>query len=47
MAEDKLSAEDLITRVAKPEQCLDIYTMLADKVGEEQALGVLFDWQQT
>jgi threonine dehydrogenase-like Zn-dependent dehydrogenase len=42
MSEDKLPIEDLITHVAKPEQCLEIYTMLADK--PQNVLGVLFEW---
>ena len=42
MSEGKLTAEDLVTHVAKPEECLDIYTMLADN--PEDTLGVLFDW---
>lgn len=42
MSEGRLTAEDLITHVAKPEQCLDIYTMLADR--PQRALGVLFEW---
>ena len=46
MAEGNLPSEDLATHVAKPEQCQDIYTMLADRPGEAQALGVLFDWQE-
>ncbi len=42
MSEGKLTAEDLITHVAKPEECLDIYTMLADN--PKEALGVVFEW---
>ena len=42
LSEGRLTAEDLITHVARPEQCLDIYTMLADR--PQQALGVLFEW---
>lgn len=42
MAEGQLPVEDLVTHVAKPEQCQEIYTMLADK--PERALGVLFEW---
>ncbi|NOZ21730.1 MAG: zinc-binding alcohol dehydrogenase [Planctomycetes bacterium] len=42
MSEGKLTAEDLITHVAKPEDCLDIYTMLADN--PEDTLGVVFQW---
>lgn len=44
MAEGKLPAEDLITHVAKPEDCLDMYTMLADN--PQGALGVVFEWGQ-
>ncbi|MEW6355377.1 MAG: zinc-binding alcohol dehydrogenase [Planctomycetota bacterium] len=42
MSEGKLTAEDLITHVARPEDCLDIYNMLADNPAD--ALGVVFDW---
>jgi threonine dehydrogenase-like Zn-dependent dehydrogenase len=42
LREGRMTAEDLITHVAKPEQCLDIYTMLADK--PERVLGVVFEW---
>ena len=42
LSEGRLTAEDLITHVVKPEQCLDIYTMLADR--PQQALGVVFEW---
>jgi len=42
MGEGKLPAEDLITHVAKPEDCLQIYNMLADN--PQGALGVLFEW---
>lgn len=44
MAEKKLSAADLITHIAKPEQCHEIFTMLADHPMENNALGVVFDW---
>ena len=47
----RLTAEDLITHVAKPEQCDDIYTMLALNESRsgladrpQQALGVVFEW---
>ncbi|MDA0745105.1 MAG: zinc-binding alcohol dehydrogenase [bacterium] len=43
MAENKLPVEDLITHVAKPEQCQDIYTMLADD--PRDVLGVVFEWE--
>lgn len=43
MAEDKLPVEDLITHVAEPEQCQEIYTMLADDPAA--ALGVVFKWK--
>ena len=42
MGEGKLPVEDLVTHVAKPEQCQEIYTMLADK--PERVLGVVFEW---
>ncbi len=42
LAEGRMSAEDLITHLVKPEQALEIYTMLADR--PQQALGVLFAW---
>ncbi|MBN1672186.1 MAG: zinc-binding alcohol dehydrogenase [Kiritimatiellae bacterium] len=42
MAEGRLTGEDLITHVAKPEDCLEIYTMLADN--PKEALGVVFEW---
>ena len=38
----KLPVEDLITHVAKPEQCQETYTMLADNPRE--VLGVVFEW---
>ena len=43
MNEGKLNAEDLITHVAKPDECLKIYNMLADNPRE--ALGVVFNWK--
>ena len=42
MGEGKLPVEDLVTHLAKPEQCQEIYTMLADR--PERALGVVFEW---
>lgn len=42
MSEGKLTSEDLVTHVAKPEECQKIYDMLADR--PQQALGVLFQW---
>jgi threonine dehydrogenase-like Zn-dependent dehydrogenase len=45
MADGRLSAEDLATHVAAPEECQDIYTMLADNPQESKALGVLFNWK--
>ena len=42
MSNGRLPVEDLITHVAKPQQCQDIYTMLADR--SQNALGVLFEW---
>jgi len=42
MAQGELPTDDLITHVCKPEQCQEIYTMLAEK--PERVLGVLFDW---
>lgn len=43
MADGRLPVEDLITHTAAPEQCLEIYQMLADHPG--RALGVVFDWR--
>ena len=42
MGSGKLPVEDLITHVARPEQCQEIYTMLADD--PRNVLGVLFEW---
>jgi len=42
MDEGRLTSEDLITHVAQPEECLDIYNMLADN--PQGALGVVFEW---
>jgi threonine dehydrogenase-like Zn-dependent dehydrogenase len=42
MGEGILQVEDLLTHVVRPEQCQEIYTMLADK--PDRVLGVLFDW---
>jgi len=42
MDEGRMTAEDLITHEAKPEECLDIYNMLADN--PQGALGVVFKW---
>jgi len=42
MSEGRLTVEDLITHIVKPEQCQEIYTMLADR--PQNVLGVLFDW---
>ena len=42
MDEGRLPAEELITHVAKPEECLDIYNMLADR--PQGSLGVVFEW---
>lgn len=42
MAAGRLPVEDLVTHVARPGQCHDIYTMLADRPGA--ALGVVFEW---
>jgi 2-desacetyl-2-hydroxyethyl bacteriochlorophyllide A dehydrogenase len=42
MAQGKLPIEDLITHTAKPEDCQDIYTMLAHT--PQDALGVVFEW---
>lgn len=44
MASGKLPVEDLITHVAQPEECQEIYTMLADN--PKEALGVVFDWKE-
>ena len=46
MAEGKLTAGDLITHVARPEDCLQVYTLLADRAKEAHALGVVFDWME-
>ena len=43
MGEGRLLVEDLITHVAEPEQCQEIYTMLADD--PRDALGVVFNWK--
>jgi 2-desacetyl-2-hydroxyethyl bacteriochlorophyllide A dehydrogenase len=43
MAQGKLPIEDLITHCAKPADCQDIYTMLADH--PDEALGVVFEWK--
>ena len=42
MSSGKLPLEDLITHVAKPDQCHEIYPMLADS--PKDTLGVIFDW---
>jgi len=42
LSEGRMAAEDLITHVARPEQCQEIYTMLADR--PERVLGVVFEW---
>ncbi|MCX6993890.1 MAG: zinc-binding alcohol dehydrogenase [Kiritimatiellaeota bacterium] len=42
MGSGRLTTEDLITHVAKPDDCQNIYNMLADRPND--ALGVLFDW---
>lgn len=39
----RLPVDDLITHVAKPEQCPEIYGMLSDR--PQEALGVVFDWR--
>lgn len=43
MGNGQLPVDDLITHVARPEECQSIYTMLTDD--PRAALGVLFDWQ--
>jgi 2-desacetyl-2-hydroxyethyl bacteriochlorophyllide A dehydrogenase len=43
MANSRLPAEDLITHVESPANCLNVYNMLADN--PQQALGVLFEWR--
>ena len=45
MANGRLPAEDLITHIEKPADCLNVYNMLADN--PRQALGVLFEWRAT
>ena len=42
MSSGKLPVEDLITHLAKPEQCQEIYPMLDDS--PQDTLGVVFDW---
>lgn len=42
MAVGRLDLESLITHTHKPEDCLNVYTALADR--PEDTLGVLFDW---
>jgi len=42
MARGQLPASDLITHRARPQECQNIYEMLADRPAE--ALGVVFDW---
>lgn len=44
MACGRLSVADLITHRVRPEQCQEIYELLADR--PEEALGVVFDWRQ-
>ena len=43
MRDGLLPVEDLITHVADPSECQEVYTMLADRL--RNALGVLFAWQ--
>jgi len=43
MAEGRLSVEDLITHVEKPEDCQAVYSRLVDH--PQGTLGVLFDWR--
>jgi L-iditol 2-dehydrogenase len=43
MADGKLPIEDIITHTAKPAQCQEVFTMLADNPRE--ALGVVFEWK--
>lgn len=43
MAQGRLPVADLVTHEARPEDCLEIYTMLADC--PQGALGVVFDWR--
>jgi 2-desacetyl-2-hydroxyethyl bacteriochlorophyllide A dehydrogenase len=42
MGSGQLPVEDLITHVEKPENCLNVYNMLADD--PQRTLGVLFEW---
>jgi len=42
MSSGKLPVEDLITHVVRPDQCQEIYPMLADS--PRDTLGVIFDW---
>lgn len=43
LSEKRMSAEDLITHTARPQDCSEIYNMLADD--PQKALGVIFDWR--
>lgn len=43
MGEGELPVEDLITHVAKPNECQEVYTMLDHK--PDRVLGILFDWK--
>lgn len=44
MVTGALPVADLVTHVAQPEQCHEIYAMLTDRPGE--ALGIMFAWSQ-
>jgi threonine dehydrogenase-like Zn-dependent dehydrogenase len=42
MSDGTLTTEDLISRISRPQDCQQVYTMLADQPRE--TLGVTFDW---
>jgi 2-desacetyl-2-hydroxyethyl bacteriochlorophyllide A dehydrogenase len=44
MSRGRLTASDLITHRAQPQECQNIYEMLADR--PQEALGVVFDWSE-
>jgi len=44
MAQGRLTVKDLITHRFKPEQCQEVYEMLADR--PQEALGVVFEWNR-
>jgi len=42
MSAGRLPAAELLTHMVKPEECMEVYTMLADR--PERVLGVVFSW---